>query len=84
MILRHTGAETYRLTPAYHPTAGVEMVYAGDGRLLVWCHRCHGDVAILAVGSAPRSAGRRRAGDDPRGRLCHILDPQPRGVQVSL
>ena len=50
---QESGADAYHLTSSCHPTAGVDLVYAGDGRLLVWCHRCHGDVAILAVGSAP-------------------------------
>jgi hypothetical protein len=53
--LRANGATAYRLTPACHPTAGVELVYAGDGRLLVWCHRCHGDVAQLAVGGLAKA-----------------------------
>ena len=58
--LRESGADAYQLTPACHPTAGVDLVYAGDARLLVWCHRCHGDVATLAVGSAPIAPEGRR------------------------
>ena len=46
-----------RLTTACHPTAGVDLTYLGHAVLLVTCHRCHQEVARLAL-----------AGGRPRGR----------------
>jgi hypothetical protein len=49
MATRHPGTAAYRLVSSCHPTAGVDLVYTGGGVLLVWCHRCHRDVAALQV-----------------------------------
>jgi hypothetical protein len=53
MATMHPGTDAYRLTSSCHPRAGVDLVYAGHGLLRVWCHRCHGDVAVLHVARAP-------------------------------
>ena len=58
--LGETGAQSVRLTPACHQAAGVDLTYQGAGVMLVHCHRCHQEVARLAVGGAqPR--GREEA-----------------------
>lgn len=53
MAQRHPGTEAYRLIGSCHPTSGVDLVYTGKGMLLVWCHRCHREVAVLQVAAAP-------------------------------
>jgi hypothetical protein len=55
---RHPGTDAYRLIGDCHPTSGVDLVYTGAGTLLVWCHRCHREVAVLQVAPAPRAGER--------------------------
>lgn len=54
MAQLHPGTEAYRLVSSCHPRSGVDLIYTGLGMMLVWCHRCHNEVAVLAV--APRPA----------------------------
>lgn len=49
----HPGTEAFGLISACHPRAGVDLIYTGGGMLLVWCHRCHREVAVLHVAPAP-------------------------------
>lgn len=49
MAQRHPGTDAFRLIGSCHPSSGVDLVYTGRGKLLVWCHRCHREVAVLHV-----------------------------------
>jgi len=49
----HPGMEAYGLRSTCHPRAGVDLISPGQGKLLVWCHHCHGEVAVLHVAVAP-------------------------------
>lgn len=87
-LLRRGGVQAYRLTAACHPRAGVDLIYAGDGRLLVWCHRCHADVAQLALarGGAPPPAACPRRTSHRRRERADALTPPPRaraGVEYA-
>jgi hypothetical protein len=53
MARLHPGTEAYGLTSTCHPRSGVDLIYTGKGMLLVWCHRCHREVAVLCVAFAP-------------------------------
>jgi len=67
-LRRGAGAQGVRLTPSCHRAAGVDLTYLGAAVVVIHCHRCHQEVARLAVARGqPRGEGGMRAGGEDDG-----------------
>jgi hypothetical protein len=65
MARLHPGTEAYGLISTCHPRSGVDLIYTGKGMLVVWCHRCHREVAVLHVAYGPLRGGQDEAYTPP-------------------